>query len=272
MTPIKEISVLGCGWYGLAMAKKLVEKGYHVKGSTTSEEKIKLLQDAGITPHLLSFEEDQESFDIGFFASPLLLICIPPKRSTAQQHTFLPKIKRIADAALENGVQHMIFISSTSVYGDHNHEVNELIFPVPDTESGKAILAAENLLKTTSGFTTTIVRFGGLIGPNRDPGRFFAGKSAISNGKAPVNLIHLTDCIGITLDILEKEAYGYVYNACSPDHPSRSSFYTAAANAAGLELPVFIQELSNWKVVTSINIRKKLQYNFQVPLHPVATQ
>ena len=39
----KKVSVLGCGWYGLALAKKLISLGYDVKGSTTSEAKLDTL-------------------------------------------------------------------------------------------------------------------------------------------------------------------------------------------------------------------------------------
>jgi len=271
-TSEKEISILGCGWYGLAMAKKLIENGYTVKGSTTTPEKQIVLKESGIIPYLVNFQQEAESFDPGFFDSPALIICIPPKRSSAEQHTFLSKIKKIAAAASIGKVSQLIFISSTSVYGDLNEEVDENVVPQPDTDSGKAILSAESLLKDTPGFTTTILRFGGLIGPNRDPGRFFAGKSDIPNGKAPVNLIHLADCTGITFSILENQAFGYTYNACSPQHPSRSSFYTDASVKSGLERPHFKDELLNWKLVNSITIPEILNYDFQAKLNSIVIQ
>jgi glycerol-3-phosphate dehydrogenase len=34
------ISILGCGWYGTALAVDLIEKGILIKGSTTSTEKM----------------------------------------------------------------------------------------------------------------------------------------------------------------------------------------------------------------------------------------
>lgn len=269
---MKEISILGCGWYGLELAKKLSENGYTLKGSTTTSEKFSLLTQAGIIPYLVNFQEDKEEFDTAFFSSRLLIVCIPPKRSSSEQHTFLSKIERISKAAASGSITDLIFISSTSVYGDHNGEVDEHTIAEPDTDSGKAILSAESLLRKNPGFNTTVIRFGGLIGPNRNPGRFFAGKSDIPNGKAPVNLIHLSDCIGITMRLIEKEAYGYIYNACSPEHPSRASFYTHAAAASGLDQPQFKDELLNWKLVKSINLKKQLNYDFKVSLHPATQQ
>ena len=36
----EKISILGCGWLGLPLAKSLLAKGYKIKGSTTSESKL----------------------------------------------------------------------------------------------------------------------------------------------------------------------------------------------------------------------------------------
>jgi len=262
----KEISILGCGWYGFALAQQLVKKGYKVKGSTTTPEKLGYLRQSGINPYLIRFTEEDDCPDPVFFDCSVLIICIPPKRNTTEQHTFSSKIERISAAASQHKVADIIFISSTSVYGDNQGEINELTFPIPETDSGKVILSAELTLQNNSDFRTTIIRFGGLIGPGRDPGRFFAGKTAIPNGKAPVNLIHLSDCIGLTLSIIEQGAFGYTYNACSTDHPSRVDFYTAAAIKSGLDKPEFKEELLNWKRVHSIYIPQKINYDFKTSL------
>ena len=54
-----KISILGCGWLGLPLAKKLIENGYEVKGSTTSESKLELLKNAGISPYQIKMEENE---------------------------------------------------------------------------------------------------------------------------------------------------------------------------------------------------------------------
>jgi 3-hydroxyisobutyrate dehydrogenase-like beta-hydroxyacid dehydrogenase len=43
-----KISILGCGWLGLPLAKAIVENGFSVKGSTTSTDKLTALENAGI--------------------------------------------------------------------------------------------------------------------------------------------------------------------------------------------------------------------------------
>jgi nucleoside-diphosphate-sugar epimerase len=258
------VSILGCGWYGLELAKSLVNKWVKVKGSTTTTDKLSLLAASGIEPYLIDLSPAKETIDPSFFECDVLWISIPPKARSGNGGEYLLKIERLISLIKTHNIKQVVLISSTGVYGDSNAEVTELDNPNPDSESGKVLLAAEELLKEQTAFTTTIIRFAGLIGPGREPGRFFTGKTDVPNGEAPVNLIHLTDCIGISNAILDKQAFGYTYNAVSPSHPTRANFYTQAAVASGLEPPHFIEEKENWKLVTGVNVNEVLGYEYQV--------
>jgi len=257
------ISILGCGWYGLELAKKLVLDGYQVKGSTTSEEKLSILKEAGIQPFIVNFELENIVFERHFFESELLIISIPPKRSSPSLLDYPAKIKAIATAARNSIVKQIIFISSTGVYADGNAVVNENLVPTPESDSGKMMYRAEELLKEER-FTTTIIRFAGLIGPNRNLAKHFAGKTAIGNGLAPINLIHLVDCVQLTQTIIELKAFGKIYHGVTPDHPSRADFYTKNCVVNGFEKPQFIQELTSWKQIESVNVPKFLNYRYQI--------
>lgn len=258
------VSILGCGWYGKALAISLIQKGITVNGSTTSAEKLEQLAIDGIIPYLVQFDTDNQNFDPVFFESDVLVICIPPKFRKGETTAYLPKIRRIINTILQYQIKKVIYISSTAVYGDHNLEVNELTDPQPDTESGAILLDAEKLFRHETLFKTAIIRFGGLVGPGRHPGRFFAGKTNIPNGLAPINLIHQLDCTGISNAIIEQDAFGHIFNACSPHHPQKADFYREAAITAHLPVPGFINELQNWKVVNSINLKPVLNYEFKI--------
>lgn len=258
----EKVSILGCGWYGFALAKKLIENGYAVKGSTTSEDKMAVFKSANIQPYLVNFEAGKTEYDVDFFHCGILFICIPPKKNSPQLLDFPIKIKNIAEIASKANVKQVVFISSTKVYQDGNFVVNENTIPQPATDSGKAILTAENILKQNKSFTTTIIRFAGLIGPERNLAKHFAGKKDISNGLAPINLIHLTDCIGITEAIIKQKAFGKIYHGVTPNHPTRKDFYTKACIASSLEKPSFIAELLDWKQIESKNVSEVLAYEY----------
>jgi nucleoside-diphosphate-sugar epimerase len=258
------VSILGCGWYGKAFAKSLIQKGITVKGSSTSDEKLKQLSLEAIIPYSVQFDADSENFHPAFFECDVLVISIPPKFRKGETAEYLPKVQRIINAVLKYSVKRVIYISSTGVYGDHNNEVNELSDPTPDTESGTILLQAERLFQKETDFKATIIRFGGLVGPGRHPGRFFAGKKDIPNGLAPVNLIYQQDCVGISEAIIQSDTFGYIFNACSPGHPTKADFYRRTALEAGLQAPEFINELNNWKIVDSINLKSILNYQYKV--------
>ena len=259
------ISILGCGWFGLPFGQRLVSEGYTVKGSTTSPGKLKMIGDAGIEPYLISlqpglnFEEDDP-----FFACDLLLVTMPPRARSTPEHDYIGCIETLLTYVRTRRIPRLLFISSTSVLGDRNQRVDESTAPQPETPNGKLLQRAEHLVMTGPVYRATVVRFGGLVGPGRDPGNFFAGKTDIPNGRAPVNLIHLDDCIGICLAIIRREAYGYIIHACAPDHPMKQEFYTQATRKLGKEKPSFVDELKTWKIVDSVHADALLTYSFRV--------
>jgi nucleoside-diphosphate-sugar epimerase len=257
------VSILGCGWLGVPLAKQFLKKGFSVKGSVTSVEKFGLLDDASILPYRIVLSDTEVIMDDpDFFKCDVLIISIPPRRIEKIEQVFPSQIRRLIPFILNSGIRKVIFISSTSVYPDQNQVAREEDLLVPDKPSGKALVEAENLLKETSGFKTTIVRFGGLIGADRNPARFLL-KSALPIANAPVNLIHQDDCIGIISAIVERELWGETLNACCPEHPMKKDFYEKAASIAGLPTPVISDELAGFKTIDSSKIIRLLNYQFK---------
>ena len=185
---MKQISILGCGWLGLPLAKSLLDIGYCIKGSTTSSDKISVLKNTGITPFNINLTEDKIEGEIDLFLvnSEILIIDIPPKlrrdskdTSIALSMTFVDKIQTLMPFIEKSSIEKVLFISSTSVYADDTSNalsVTEETKPLPDSESGKQLLVSERLLKSNPNFKTTIIRFGGLIGVDRHPIIFLAGR------------------------------------------------------------------------------------------------
>ncbi len=273
----KKIAILGCGWLGLPLAKSLLSKGYKVKGSTTSESKLEILENAGVLPFQIQLEENQIIGTIEDFLkeTDVLVIDIPPglrrETSASNEMTFVSKIKTLIPFIEKSGVQKVIFVSSTSVYGDSFPivEITEETQPNPDTESGKQLAITETLLQSNPHFKTTVIRFGGLLGEDRHPVKFLAGRTNIENSNAPVNMIQREDCIGIIEKVLDfarndNWEWNQTFNAVAPQHPTRKTYYHKKAENLNLPLPTFAENSeSKGKIISSEKVETILGYSFQ---------
>ncbi|NJL74042.1 MAG: SDR family oxidoreductase [Saprospiraceae bacterium] len=265
---IKIVSILGCGWLGLPLAQTLLVKGYQVKGSTTTPEKLSQLQAAGITPFLLEVGDEVTGKQIDdFFDTELLIINIPPKRNQPNIETLYPaQINAILKKALQHGVQAIIFVSSTGVYGDTNEVVTENTPVQPDRANTRGLVQAE-LLVQACGLNWSILRMAGLVGGTRKAGRFFAGKTDLPEADAPVNLVHLDDCIGVVCRLLEQPCWGEIFNVCATAHPTKKDFYSSQTLKEGLKVPDFLIPTtpSPFKIVSNEKVKRMLSYTFSKP-------
>jgi nucleoside-diphosphate-sugar epimerase len=173
-------------------------------------------------------------------------------------------MRRLIPFIQHAGIQKVLFISSTSVYPENNQHAKEDDHSVPEKASGRALLEAENILKQQTDFKTTIIRFGGLIGLNRNPARFLL-KSSQPIEDAPVNLIHQDDCIEIISAIISQNVWGETFNACSPEHPMKKDFYTKAAIQSGYTVPEMSSRQAKYKIVDSSKLIRLLNYQFIYP-------
>ena len=261
----KTISILGLGWLGLPLAKSLATKGYKVKGSVTSAEKINSVEDPGIDVSVVKIEADTiYSSYTDFFKTDILFINIPPRRIPNIETGYPAQIAQVLPFITENKIGKVIFISSTSVYPETNSEVDENNLPKPEKGSGVACLNAEQILQQQSGFATTVIRFGGLIGADRNPYRFMQRGVKNGPGQKPINLIHMDDCIGIIHHIIENEIWGEVINGCCPIHPTRAEFYHLAAKVVNVDAQEFDESDDfSFKIVSSKKLIDKLGYSFK---------
>lgn len=258
------ISILGCGWLGFPLAKALVTNAFLVNASTTSPNKIAVLENAGLYPFLIELKETGAIGDLTGFLdnATTLIINVPPKLRGENAANFVLKIQNIIPFIEKSTIKNVLFISSTSVFSDDNQLVNETTVPRPETLSGIQLLATEKLLQQNTVFRTTVLRFSGLIGEDRHPIRSMAGRDDLENPLGPVNLIHQDDCIAIIQKIITLDYWGATLNATSPQHPERQAYYTQKAIALNLPIPEFIPGPASGKTIDATPLIKKLGYTF----------
>ncbi|NND63165.1 MAG: SDR family oxidoreductase [Flavobacteriaceae bacterium] len=265
----KVIGIAGMGWLGMPLAQRLKLLGFQVKGSVTRLDKASQLQRSGFDVYPMTISEEGVSGSYKAFLKELdiLIILIPPglRRNTGSDYVL--KISHLLSEMEAAKIPKCIFISSTSVYGDSQGTVTEKDIPMPESEAGRQLFQVEQLL-FNSEVKTTILRFGGLYGGNRQPVKYLAGRENLNGGKAPVNLIHRDDCIAIIFEIIKQDSFGNIFNAVHPEHPMKQDYYTAKASELGLDPPSYVnsEEGEKFKKVDSINLKKLLTYSFSQPL------
>jgi len=266
MKNTKRINLLGCGWLGFPLALDLISRGFKVKGSTTSPEKIPLLKASGIDPILVQFDHSLHEPDLSeLLDADILIVSVPPGRKTAKGPENYRKMgETLVEQIPKSRISKLIFISSTSVYSDSNSVLSESSQISPETISGKVIAEIEKSLLALP-IQVLVLRLAGLFGPGRSPSRFFSGKTNISNGLAPVNMIHLDEVISLMMYLIDSEKANGVYIGCTPSHPTKQQFYSLAARIDKLPEPKFIPEKLNWKIVNSERVEKELGFSFKIP-------
>lgn len=259
----RTVSILGCGWLGVPLGRFLADRCFLVKGSVTNTDKFDSLKAAGISPFRVLIDETGiETDNTSFFETDVLIISIPPRRIEGIERIFPAQVALLIPVILKYEIRKVIFISSTSVYPENGQKAKETDVLSPDKASGKALVLAENLLRNLIDFETTIIRFGGLIGADRNPARFLL-KSGMPIANVPVNLIHQDDCIGIIVAIIEQELWGETLNACCPEHPMKRDFYGKAAEVSGLPVPNISDQDEAYKIVDSSKLKSLLKYKFK---------
>ncbi|WP_088332596.1 NAD-dependent epimerase/dehydratase family protein [Lacimicrobium sp. SS2-24] len=238
------ISILGCGWLGQPLAVSLLAQGFDVAGTCRSEQKQNALRNLGINAH--QFELGKQ-IPANIWHKTTLILNLPPGRYREHSEFFTREILGLIDFGIENGCENLLFISTTSVYGDRRGRVTEQSPVNPITPSAKAHIRIEQEILKQGG---TVLRLAGLIGPQRHPVKHLAGRDQLSGGANPVNLIHQQDVINAVLRIIRKEYWGKVCHLAATEHPSRADFYIWAAEKAGLPAPQFLPDTdSDGKII-----------------------
>lgn len=260
----KKISILGCGWLGLPLGKFLSEKGFLVSGSTTEDEKAKILEKNYIQPFTIELKPHwSASNSEEFLKTDVLIVAIPPRIRTYGINFHPTQIKSLIEQlASQNASPNIIYVSSTSIYPKVNREIDEN--EPKNTLVNPTLLTAEILLKNYQK-ESTILRCGGLMGYNRIPGIYFAGAEA-TLGQEPINQVHRDDVILIISEVIKQQKWGQTYNVVAPEHPTRQEVVEKTQRDWQIPLSTFVPpELDKFKIVNSNKVQNDLNYQFQYP-------
>ena len=259
----QSVGIIGCGWLGYVLAKKLLNDKYRVTVTTQNAEKKQKLLKEGIDAELLSLPVNEtDVMLLSVYNHQTLIISITPQIRQGR-NDYPEKVAQIIKMAELGKVEKVILLSSTAVYNGLTGLVDEK--SILDVSANKVdiITAAEKAARDFSG-STVILRLAGLVGPGRHPGRFLEGKKLLAEPQAFINLIHQDDAIGVLIELIDEESINGTYNAVSATKISKKDYYYAAAIALSLPLPEFSLEasMSFGKRINDAKLRDELNYQF----------
>ncbi len=268
---MKEVGIIGLGWTGKPLAKFLKNQGWKIVGSTTTEQKKNDLLNSGLDA--VRLEMAPHPVGSGFqklFEGDYLVINIPPRSRVQSADFYLEQIKFLKSMINQSKVKKVIFISSTGIYpsGPSEFPYDENCELSTDNVGNKTLWDAEKMISSSTNYDLTIIRFSGLMGEERIPGKYFAGKDNVV-GHTRVNYIHQDDAVRAIAWVLENEIWGELFNATSPIHPKRKDVYEKNAESIGLEKPKSYapeKEGEDRLVSTEKLLKTGFQYTYPDPL------
>lgn len=173
--------------------------------------------------------------DIAAFVrgAAVVVVTAPPSDETGAAEA------KLADAAARAGVERIVYISSTGVYGAAEGAWVDEDFPTtPLSPSGRARLAAEHALAAGS-VTCRRLRAAGIWGPGRGAvERLRAGTyRVIGDGESYVSRVHVDDLAQAAVLAGDARVAASVYNVADDDPCTTNDLVAEAVRLLGVAEP-----------------------------------
>lgn len=201
---------IGHGYSARALSRRLLSDGWHIFGTTRSEEKAAQLKAEGVDPLIWP------GSPLPFEKATHLLTSIAPDGDGD------PVLREVGTELRQaSHLKWVGYLSTTGVYGDHDGNwVDETTAPDPSTKRGTARVQAEAEWKAL-GLPMHIFRLAGIYGPGRSPFekiRRGTARRIIKDGQV-FSRIHVEDIAQVLAASLRNPTPGRVFNVCD-DHPA----------------------------------------------------
>lgn len=218
-----KIGIFGCGDIGSRLGIELASN-HQVFGVRRHASKIP----APIHPVACDLSQPFDAEQLPFSPEVAYIILTPSARSAqAYRETYIDGTRNIL-AALGDNTQRLIFVSSSSVYGQQNGQwVDELTPAETEKFNGSILLEAEALV-AHRGIENCAVRFAGIYGPGRDRllNKVRQGSASyLTNPPHYTNRIHVDDCVGFLSHLATLSELATCYIGCDSNPATQQTVY-----------------------------------------------
>jgi nucleoside-diphosphate-sugar epimerase len=220
----KTTLILGCGDIGMVLGKSLLEAGHRVIGARRS---VAALENSGIEPLPLDLNDEAALAALPDADYVVYILSADRFDEAAYRAAYPDGLKAVLRTyeARDAAPQRLLFVSSTSVYGQKEGEqVDESATAESTGFAGTLLREAERAL-WDSPLTGTAVRFSGIYGPGRDRliRQVLEGRIAPKTPPMYSNRIHRDDCAGVLAHLIGLDVAGkpvealYLASDCAPE-------------------------------------------------------
>jgi nucleoside-diphosphate-sugar epimerase len=241
----KRALVLGCGYVGLALTRSLVDAGVAVLGTTRGAGGEPAVRAAGaewaqaevMEPSTLRSLPDWGPGVVFDLVRPQLL---GPDRYTARGTS------NVAAAFEDTGLEALVYLSSTSVYGRRGGEwTDERTRPAPTSPLGRARLEAEEIylsLARERRLPPRVCRAPGIYGPGRTlRQRLESGAYRRLDEEIWVSRVHVDDLCAGLVAAWRAGSPGGVYLVADDEPVTAREYVELTASLLSLPLPPTVQ-------------------------------
>ena len=199
----QKLLLIGCGDIPTRLLSKLNSADWNIQGLRRSKVELAEVEmsygDAADSEIINALIQEQPDH---------VILTLTPDGRTAEDYrnTYL-KPAQIAAKAVQKWAPncHLIFVSSTSVYGQNSGvQVNEDSLTEPSSATAQVLLEAEKQI-AQCGNPWSVIRFSGIYGPGRERllHKVRSGNFTEPDSAGWTNRIHSEDCAGALAHLLE---------------------------------------------------------------------
>lgn len=243
-----KILILGLGWLGRDIALKLASLNHEIIGtkrnidhSMNNIDQISWTSENNLPKNL---------------SADVCIITLTPSAITDLKkfHENLILLSKI-------GVKKFIYTSSSGIYEGLEGVVDEQSKIKLDTVRIKKLYDIEQIVLKQN--NPVVLRLAGLVGDDRIPARFLAGKKDVSGAKQKINMVHKNDVINIVILLLNTNFNG-VMNLVASAHQTREEYYNMLCDHYNLERPQFNDTIEKVREVSNALSKRILNYNYEI--------
>lgn len=278
------ILIIGCGYLGIAVGRRLRDAGHEVFGLRRSAAGAAELLENGIKPLTGNILEPESLRQLPRnFAGVINTVSSSRGDASVYQQIYWEGTKNVMQYLRDSECSRFAYTSSTSVYGQQDGSwVTEDSPTAPTAPTARILVATEQeLINATPPLpgAVGIFRVAGIYGPQRGHlyRQFLDGTARIQgDGSRLINMIHRDDAAAALQAFMEAPALPdgpRVYNVCDDAPVTQLEFFTWLSQQLHRPLPPTVTEADaapskrgqTQKRVCNRRLREELGWHPQYP-------